>query len=111
MAHQICYFIGLALNNTARASNVQRKSIAPFTRVDSNGRLFLTEESFLAEREENRSLVLRRMIKNVCVLIGLSRKTIENLERLLRTSKKIVINALRVGMDRISGWVWLGDRH
>lgn len=110
MTHQVVHAVRLTHNDTARPRHIQREAVAPLTGIDANRRLLLAEESFFAEREQNRPVVLRRMVENVGVLVGLFRKTttIENLESIFRTSKYILIIALQGKFWRFgesSGWV------
>lgn len=106
--HQVGHLVGLALHNATRAGDVERETIAPLARVDAYRCFLLTEERFFAEREQDRPVVLGRMVEDVCVLVGLFRETttIENLETLF-TAKEIVIYALR-WRNRLDG-CWEGE--
>lgn len=71
--HQVIHAVCLALHDAARSRHIQRESVAPFARVHADRRLLLAEESLFAEREQNRALVLGRVVENVGVLVGLCR--------------------------------------
>lgn len=61
--------VGVAIDHPTRTSHVQRKLLAPLAGIDPDGGFLFAEECLLPEREQNRSLVLRRMVEDVGVLI------------------------------------------
>lgn len=67
--HLISHVVCVAVDDPTRPRHIQRKFLAPFAGVHPDGGFLFAEECLLAEREQNRSFVLRWVVEDVGILI------------------------------------------